>query len=92
MPGRSLPCSADDLSTRTAAVAASPFWPVVRSRFEARLPWHPVIEDYGRFALPIVRPFAAWYWHFVDVVWIFLFACIYVWGAGAAGAMHAAGH
>lgn len=27
--------------------------------------------------------FAAWYWHFVDVVWIFLFACIYVWGAGA---------
>ncbi|HLQ91249.1 MAG TPA: cytochrome c oxidase subunit 3 [Xanthobacteraceae bacterium] len=28
--------------------------------------------------------FAAWYWHFVDVVWLFLFACIYVWGAGAA--------
>ena len=26
---------------------------------------------------------AAWYWHFVDVVWLFLFACIYVWGAGA---------
>ena len=25
---------------------------------------------------------AAWYWHFVDVVWIFLFSCIYVWGAG----------
>ena len=24
---------------------------------------------------------AAWYWHFVDVVWLFLFACIYVWGA-----------
>ena len=23
---------------------------------------------------------AAWCWHFVDVVWIFLFACIYVWG------------
>jgi len=33
--------------------------------------------------------FAAWYWHFVDVVWLFLFACIYVWGAGAS---HAAGH
>ena len=29
--------------------------------------------------------FAAWYWHFVDVVWLFLFACIYVWGAGAHG-------
>jgi cytochrome c oxidase subunit III len=28
---------------------------------------------------------AAWYWHFVDVVWLFLFACIYVWGAGAGG-------
>jgi cytochrome c oxidase subunit 3 len=24
--------------------------------------------------------FAAWYWHFVDVVWLFLFAFIYVWG------------
>ena len=35
---------------------------------------------------------AAWYWHFVDVVWLFLFAAIYIWGAdplaaitGAAG-------
>ena len=25
---------------------------------------------------------AAWYWHFVDVVWLFLFCFIYVWGAG----------
>ncbi len=24
---------------------------------------------------------AAWYWHFVDVVWLFLFSCVYVWGA-----------
>ncbi len=23
---------------------------------------------------------AAWYWHFVDVVWLFLFVCIYWWG------------
>lgn len=23
---------------------------------------------------------AAWYWHFVDVVWIFLFFCVYIWG------------
>ncbi len=23
---------------------------------------------------------AAWYWHFVDVVWLFLFFCIYWWG------------
>ena len=32
--------------------------------------------------------FAAWYWHFVDVVWLFLFAAIYVWGAGASGGGH----
>jgi cytochrome c oxidase subunit 3 len=32
--------------------------------------------------------FAAWYWHFVDVVWLFLFACIYVWGAGAHSGAH----
>ncbi len=24
---------------------------------------------------------AAWYWHFVDVVWLFLFTCIYFWGS-----------
>ena len=24
---------------------------------------------------------AIWYWHFVDVVWLFLFAAIYIWGA-----------
>jgi len=30
---------------------------------------------------------AAWYWHFVDVVWLFLFVSIYWWGsAGGAGA------
>ena len=44
---------------------------------------------------------AAWYWHFVDVVWLFLFTCIYWWGAspvvgvalrpgGAAGGLAAA--
>ena len=27
---------------------------------------------------------AAWYWHFVDVVWLFLFVCIYWWGMGGA--------
>ena len=34
---------------------------------------------------------AAWYWHFVDVVWLFLFVCIYVWGNGGGGEI-AAGH
>jgi len=24
---------------------------------------------------------AAWYWHFVDVVWLFLFLSIYWWGS-----------
>lgn len=32
--------------------------------------------------------FAAWYWHFVDVVWLFLFAAIYVWGHGASAGGH----
>jgi cytochrome c oxidase subunit 3 len=27
---------------------------------------------------------AAWYWHFVDVVWLFLFVCVYWWGGGSA--------
>jgi cytochrome c oxidase subunit 3 len=29
---------------------------------------------------------AAWYWHFVDVVWLFLFACVYVWAGGVPAA------
>jgi len=32
--------------------------------------------------------FAAWYWHFVDVVWLFLFSCIYVWGTWGAAIEH----
>jgi cytochrome c oxidase subunit III len=27
---------------------------------------------------------AAWYWHFVDVVWLFLFVAVYVWGSWGA--------
>ena len=33
---------------------------------------------------------AAWYWHFVDVVWLFLFLCIYFWG-NLIGTGHTAG-
>ncbi|MDI9408401.1 MAG: cytochrome c oxidase subunit 3 [Candidatus Pacebacteria bacterium] len=29
---------------------------------------------------------AAWYWHFVDVIWLFLFICIYWWGGVSAAA------
>ena len=32
--------------------------------------------------------FAAWYWHFVDVVWLFLFSCIYVWASWGATIAH----
>ncbi len=28
--------------------------------------------------------FAAWYWHFVDIVWLLLFSCIYIWGSWGA--------
>jgi len=31
---------------------------------------------------------AAWYWHFVDVVWLFLFVAIYIWGAGDTAGAH----
>jgi cytochrome c oxidase subunit 3 len=31
---------------------------------------------------------AAWYWHFVDVVWLFLFLSVYIWGAGSGVAGH----
>jgi cytochrome c oxidase subunit III len=31
---------------------------------------------------------AAWYWHFVDVVWLFLFFCIYVWASWGAPIYH----
>ena len=30
---------------------------------------------------------AAWYWHFVDVVWLFLFIAVYIWG-GAGAEVH----
>jgi cytochrome c oxidase subunit 3 len=31
---------------------------------------------------------AAWYWHFVDVVWLFLFASVYVWASMGATIAH----
>ena len=27
---------------------------------------------------------ASWYWHFVDVVWLFLFVAVYWWGSAPA--------
>lgn len=31
---------------------------------------------------------AAWYWHFVDVVWLFLFFSIYIWASAGATIAH----
>ncbi|HAL84479.1 MAG TPA: cytochrome c oxidase subunit 3, partial [Rhodobiaceae bacterium] len=31
---------------------------------------------------------AAWYWHFVDVVWLFLFVVIYILGAAPGAGAH----
>lgn len=36
---------------------------------------HFTVENHLGFEL------AAWYWHFVDVVWLFLFVFVYVWGS-----------
>ena len=32
--------------------------------------------------------FAAWYWHFVDVVWLFLFFAVYIWGVAQMPGAH----
>ncbi len=31
---------------------------------------------------------AAWYWHFVDVVWLFLFCAVYIWASWGAAIAH----
>jgi cytochrome c oxidase subunit 3 len=31
---------------------------------------------------------AAWYWHFVDVVWLFLFFAVYIWASWGAAIAH----
>ena len=31
---------------------------------------------------------AAWYWHFVDVVWLFLFFAVYIWASQGASIAH----
>ncbi len=36
------------------------------------------VDHYGRFGIESFES-AAWYWHFVDVVWIFVFGFVYVW-------------
>jgi len=36
------------------------------------------INNYGKFGIESFES-AAWYWHFVDVVWIFVFGFVYIW-------------
>lgn len=47
-----------------------------------------IIVSYGRFFNFHLLPkghfgfeAASWYWHFVDVIWLFLFLTIYIWGS-----------
>jgi len=39
--------------------------------------------DYSYFTSHIGFETAAWYWHFVDIVWLFVFRFIYAWSGGA---------
>jgi cytochrome c oxidase subunit 3 len=43
------------------------FWSLIANHF--------LTNHYLRFV------FAIWYWHFVDIVWIFLFLSLYCWGS-----------
>ena len=36
------------------------------------------VDHYGKYGIESFES-AAWYWHFVDVVWIFVFGFVYVW-------------
>ena len=41
--------------------------------------WRAVQNQFSRQHHALFE-FAAWYWHFVDVVWLFVFAFVYCWG------------
>lgn len=41
--------------------------------------------DYSYFTRHIGFETAAWYWHFVDIVWLFVFRFIYAWSRGDVG-------
>jgi len=39
-----------------------------------------LLDDHFTIERHLGFEFAAWYWHFVDVVWLFLFIALYWWG------------
>jgi len=43
--------------------------------------WRAVQDQFSK-QHHLLFEFSAWYWHFVDVVWIFLFLAVYTWGEG----------
>lgn len=42
--------------------------------------WFRLISNHFSYSHHLGFEGAAWYWHFVDVVWLFLFISIYYWG------------
>lgn len=43
--------------------------------------WYRIMKHHFRIRHHFGFEAAAWYWHFVDVVWLFLFSVIYWWGS-----------
>lgn len=42
--------------------------------------WYRTLNKHNNIEHIIGFEIAAWYWHFVDVVWLFLYISIYWWG------------
>lgn len=43
--------------------------------------WNRIVDYHFTYFHHFGFEASAWYWHFVDVVWLFLFICIYWWGS-----------
>ena len=77
-----IPCRAEHpLLMALAANTLGEFYDVTKAYDPDPTTWDPVTALNGDFKPEQHVGFeaAAWYWHFVDVVWLFLFACVYIW-------------